>query len=66
MYANNFIDKCLKGEATLSNIDDYVVEWHKGYTKVTLQEYLGMTKEEYKAWLLDDTILNYIILARGE
>jgi len=66
MLDNNFIDLCIQGEALINDIDDYIAEWHKGKTKVNLQEYLGMNKEEYNSWLLDDTVINYIIRAHKE
>jgi len=66
MYDENFISKCLRGEALAFDIDNYVSTWHKKKVGVPLVDYLGMTKNEYNAWMLDDSVINYIILAHKE
>lgn len=60
----NFIDKCLNGDALPEEIDDYIDTWHKGGTGMELHHFLGMTEEEYQAWLFEPDILAFIITGR--
>lgn len=62
----NFIDKCLRGEALLEEVDDYVDEWYDSDTQETLAEYLGMTDTEYDVWTMDASSLRYIVIAHRE
>lgn len=48
---NNFIDDCLAGKASVSDLDDYIEYWHTHETGNTLQEFLGVTEAEYGQWL---------------
>ena len=32
-------------------VDDLIDEWHRSDGSVTLAEFLGLTHEEYKAWV---------------
>jgi hypothetical protein len=38
-------------EGILDKIDDLLDRWRKGGTGMTLHEYLGMTWDQYRAWL---------------
>ncbi len=64
MYS--FIDKCIRGEALLEDIDDYVDTWHDGDYEVDLKGFLGMSADEYQAWVLEPDSLALIIKARIE
>ncbi len=66
MSAESFIARCLQDELLTEEIDDWVEQWHQSDSELPLAEYLGMTEEEYNAWLLDDAILPYIIQARKD
>lgn len=60
-----FIELCLRGEAFLDEIEDYVGEWHdKGGLGLELHEFLGMDEHEYALWMRDESVLPYIITAR--
>ncbi|CAN5492614.1 hypothetical protein BH09BAC4_BH09BAC4_15480 [soil metagenome] len=59
----NFIQKCLTGDALLDEIDDYVDKWHDGDSDVSLYVYLGMSLEEYAAWIESPDNLAYIVAA---
>ncbi len=63
MQETTFIDKCLKGEASLDEIDDYIDAWHDGITPedIELHTYLGMTWDEYSLWVRDSSVLESII-----
>ena len=66
MSTESFIARCLRDELLTEEIDDWVEQWHQSDSELSLAEYLGMTEEEYNAWLIDDTILPYIIQARKD
>ena len=59
----NFIQDCLTGDALLDEIDDYVDNWHQGDSDLSLHAYLGMSWEEYAAWLKSPDNLTYIVAA---
>lgn len=65
MYEKNFINDCLYGSTDIEDIDDYVAAWHQGQSNMELYDYLGMTLEEYEAWVeKDDSVLRDILRCR--
>lgn len=64
MSTDTFISKCLRGETLANEIDQFVEAWHSSDVDTTLQNYLGMTAEEYNAWVLDASVLPFILKAR--
>lgn len=65
--ATTFVEKCIKGEVLLDDIDDiddFVDIWHEGGSGKELNEFLGMTNEEYSLWIIDPDVLPFIIAAR--
>ena len=63
---SSFIDQCVRGYALLEDIDDYIDQWHEGGTGLPLYAFLGMTQQEYSAWLVEDDLLPYVVKARRE
>lgn len=61
---SNFIEDCLAGNALLTDIDVYIDAWHNGDSTTSLHEYLGMTFEEYTAYIETDDNLPFIVAAR--
>ena len=63
-----FIELCLQGEVFLDEIDDYVDLWHDGDEGLgqELEEFLGMTHEEYNHWVRFPSDLGLIIHARED
>ena len=59
-----FIDLCLRGEASLGEIDNLIDKWHGTRQEIELHEYLGMTWTEYSSWVSTPDILPLIITAR--
>ena len=63
-----FIEKCVDGEETPDNVDDYVDLWHGSICETLgipiLYEYLGMTREEYGIWIKNADYINEIIKER--
>lgn len=62
----NFIDRCVKGEVLLDEIDDFVDSWHESDSDQDIHEYLGMTEEEYSLWVANPDILPFIVKSRAE
>ncbi len=60
---NSFVALASKGEAILDDIDDFVDAWHDGDIDVPLHQYLGMTDEEYRLFLADNSSLALIVKA---
>lgn len=49
-----FVEMFKNGECTENDIETYIDKWHDEYDgKLKLYEYLGMTKEQYNAWLVN-------------
>lgn len=64
---DSFIEKCVNGEANLSELDDYVLYWHTHDTGVSLGDYLGLTPDEYAAWEKgDDSVFEGFLQCRLE
>ena len=59
----NFIENCLRGDALLEDIDNYIDEWHEGDSNEPLHIFLGMSRDEYAAWVETPDILPFIITA---
>ena len=66
MYKDNLIDMCVRGKATLDDLDNYVERWHTSDIDCDLNEYLGLTESEYGKWLKTgtDDILNNVLHRR--
>lgn len=47
-----FIDKCVSGEATIDQIDDYIDEWHdRKEDNGEIYKFLGLSQSEYAEWV---------------
>ena len=61
-----FVDLCIKGVVLTEEIDDFVDSWHSSDSEQALHEFLGMTQEEYAAWVDGSWVLPYIIIAHRD
>lgn len=61
----DFVTACVKGRSHLGKIDDYIDAWHEGKAGLDqeLDEFLGMTPEEYALWVERPEVLPFIIIA---
>ena len=64
-----FIDLYSVGLVMADEIDDFVDRWHHrqsepGIPVVPLHEFLGMSTDEYEAWVHDASALPHIVRAR--
>lgn len=65
-HRRTFVQKCLAGEAALSDIDDFVAQWHESATAGPLYEFLGLTEAEYARWVERPEALRDLVLAHKE
>ena len=63
-HTKTFLEMCLDREASPSEIDDFVDQWHNSDTPGSLSEFLGFTPEEYASWVEQPDSLDRIISAR--
>jgi hypothetical protein len=63
---STFVEARLAGEARPDDIDDLVARWHRGEGGPSLAAFLGMTDEEYAAWVPRPDSLGAIVLAHRE
>ncbi len=59
-----FVDLCVRGEASPAEIDDFIEAWHQTESDTPpLHQFLGMSWEEYSAWVRNPGLLAGIIAA---
>jgi hypothetical protein len=66
--SNSFIEKCINGDASLDEIDNYIDEWHDSDSTndLELHEFLGMSWEEYSLWAVKPSLLAEILNHRKQ
>jgi len=60
---SNFIIDCLNGDALMSDINDYIDQWHESDLDLPLYVFLGMSDIEYNFFVEDENYLGSIISA---
>ncbi|MFN9062580.1 MAG: hypothetical protein ACK5WL_21850 [Pseudanabaena sp.] len=65
---SSFIEKCINGDASLDEIDNYIDEWHDSDSDINLElhEFLGMSWEEYSLWAVKPSLLAEILNHRKQ
>lgn len=63
---SNFINDCIQGDALVSDVHDYIDQWHDSDDDISIFEYLGMTKSEYALFIEDEAYLPLIIVAHKD
>ena len=63
-----FVEACLHGKAFLTEVDDWVDEWHDSNgmvagESVTLDDFLGFSPEEGRLWAEQPQSLRFIVAA---
>ncbi|MEI6063803.1 MAG: hypothetical protein WCQ26_04365 [Pseudanabaena sp. ELA748] len=63
---SSFIEKCINGDASLDEIDDYIDDWHDSDSAnaLELHEFLGMSWKEYSLWAIQPSLLAEIVNER--
>jgi hypothetical protein len=59
-----YMQLALQGYREPDEIDDFVSEWHRAGTGLSLHEYLGLTHDEYTLWVADPDLIDTIVGAR--
>jgi hypothetical protein len=64
----SYIDQLLHGDALLEDIDNFVDVWHDApddsrIASLSLEEFLGMSSEEYRLWVERPESLRFIAAA---
>jgi len=63
--SENFVEACLRGDALLEDVNDWVDRWHEGHGPLALPEHLGMTADEYSLWVEQPESLRFIVHAHS-
>jgi hypothetical protein len=57
----NFMTRLIEGTIPPTAIDEAIEKWHKGDYLDPLHKFLGMSEEEYNAWVQDPKALDQIV-----
>ena len=66
MSNKTFLQACLDGDVLLEEIDEYINNWHKEKTDLSIYKYLGLSKKEYDRWLENPLFLKLIIFSHKQ
>jgi len=58
---NTFVSCVKNGTAKIEDVNDWIDKWSESKDSRSLHAYLGMTEEQYKKWVDDDSYLLKII-----
>jgi predicted RNA methylase len=61
-----FVQMCLLGKASPSQIDEFVEKWHRSEGREPLHEFLGLSADEYAQWVSNPSIIDWVIEARKQ
>jgi hypothetical protein len=64
MPTTTFVELCLQGDALVSDVDEFVQQWHESDDERELAEFLGLTESEYALWVEKPFSLKLIIFAK--
>jgi hypothetical protein len=64
----SYMDRLLRGEALMQDIEDFIDAWHDASdgstaSEMSLAQYLGMTEDEYRLWVEMPSALGFIAAA---
>jgi hypothetical protein len=64
----SFLDLYRNGKVSADKIDDFIDDWHESddSEQRPLAAYLGMTEDEYSAWLASHEVLPLLVTARQD
>lgn len=64
--SSTFVDACLSGTALLSDVDDWIDQWHESDTSLSLDSYLGFAEDEGSLFAERPEALRFIVSARRQ
>lgn len=50
---NKFYDLYMQDRVKIEDLDDFLEEWHRSNSNEEINEYLGLTEEQYYKWVDD-------------
>lgn len=50
---NKFYDLYMQNKVKIEDLDDFLEEWNRGSSNEAINEYLGLTEEQYYKWVDD-------------
>lgn len=50
---NKFYDLYMQDKVTIEDLDDFLEEWNRSASSEKINEYLGLTEEQYYKWCDD-------------
>ena len=50
---NKFYDLYMQDRVKIEDLDDFLEEWHRSNSNEEINEYLGLTEEQYYMWCDD-------------
>lgn len=59
-----FLEQCFLGKINVNEVDNFIDCWHNNITDQSLNDFLGMTHEEYALWVENPDMLIHIVYAR--
>jgi hypothetical protein len=54
---NKFYDLYMQDKVNIEDLDDFLEEWHRSNSNEEINEYLGLTEEQYYMWCDDPSKL---------
>jgi hypothetical protein len=60
-----FMDKFIAGQASADDIDEHIEGWHRGSSRQSLSQHLGLSDLEYWRWVRDPDALPAIVRDRS-
>ncbi|WCK57162.1 hypothetical protein PP175_28660 (plasmid) [Aneurinibacillus sp. Ricciae_BoGa-3] len=54
-----------EGSVQAHAIDDYIDKWHDSQSKEELHDYLGMSFDKYKNWVVRGTFVGRLLFSKG-
>jgi hypothetical protein len=61
--SETYVDRVLAGSAIWTDIDDYIERWHTEAQEESIEDYLGMSREDYGLFVEEPASLRFILAA---
>lgn len=70
-FKPTFMDLLLSGEALAQDVDNFIDTWHDApdgseVASLSIEEFLGMTADEYRLWVEQPDSLRFIVAAHKQ
>lgn len=61
--SETYVDRVLGGTALWTEIDDYIERWHEEEETASIEDFLGMSREDYSLFVEEPRSLRFILAA---